>query len=314
MNKKNYLVIIFVFVVIVIIILAGLFFYFKKSGSPVKKVSTEKSIFSIIDDKENLWDSKTVQSYKIDAAEFRVYPLISSTNNLTAGYFEVLNNGKKVFASDPDYSINELISFQYNANKYVVVDDYSGGAHCCNTDYLFRINSAGDVKLIKTFDMGNAGIIKDSLLLKGNQLYFVLGDDRFSYFHTPYAGSYFFYQYYKLDGDNVIIANNDFKDSLIKTANDCQSALDQEMKDIATDSSGRTFSYWFNSLLCRVVNFELAGDEKSAWQGFDGYFQQAASISPSFTKDDFNEAVSAQSVKKEILDSMSQNRFFGQSI
>ncbi|MBX4200653.1 hypothetical protein KW786_00835 [Candidatus Parcubacteria bacterium] len=300
--------IIIIVVLVVLVALAGLVLHFykasidsagKSTNSNQDKNPSASAGFSILDDKD--FNSSTkMESYKLGDAEFKIYPMDDSTNK--GGYFEVYQQSKKVFSSEPNYGIGELVAFKLGENKYVIVDDYSGGAHCCDTDYLFRINKDSQVKLLKKFEMGNARLTKESLLFKNSKLYLVLMDDSFQYFHVPYALSYFFTQYYRLDGDNVVVANSDFKDDLIRTAEACEAKI---LKDpIKADDQGH---YWLNDLICYVTNYTLAGKQADALKKFDGYFNH---FYPSGTgKDEFGEVIKRDTLKKEIIDILKDERF-----
>ncbi len=283
----------------VLIVLAGALLFFYKNNIATQKSGAQNepqnqpAAFSVLDEKD--YTALTgMETYEVKSAEFKVY---APKNTLTApGYFEVYQSGTKVFASDPDYLISGLLSFVFGDTTYVVVKDYSGGAHCCDTDYLFRVNPAGQVKLIKTFDIGNVTISKDSLLLKNNKLYLVLIDDRFQYFHTAYVDSYFFNQYLRLDGDAVYAANQDFAEIIAKTAQDCRAKIAHDASDA-----------WLNDFLCYAANYTLIGKQNTALEDFNGFFNQ---FFPSGSgKDSFGETIQRDTLKQEIIETLQHDRF-----
>lgn len=303
MNKK--------LLIISIVILAGLFavgFYMMRdkenplvdSQPQNENQPAQQASFSVLDDKQFL-DSDTVESYKLGTAEFKIYPL-KEDPTMTGGWFEAINNGQRIFASNPNYRVAGLLTFEFAGSKYVVIRDFSGGAHCCDTDYLFRLSDNNNLKLIKTFDMGNGFIVKDSLVFTNNKLYFKLGDDRFAYFHVPYSASYMFVQYYELKGDQVALANQDFKEELIKNAKECETSLSAMVKKKTND-----FEEWFVQLLCYMANYMLAGQEETASQGFDIYFK--AFSGEAAVKDSFGTTLEPEKLKKEIFDSLEDKRF-----
>ncbi len=311
MSKKGYP---FILIIVLLVIFAGLWFFHLKNNTKVSSQTVSKApapqvnTFSILTDTD-FSASTTLQHYTLGPVTFSIYPLVQSASAINPGHFEVDDNGQKVFSSTPNYNVNELIAFTYNQNTYVVVDDYSGGAHCCDTDYLFRINPQNQVKLIKTLDMGNNSIIKSSLLFQNNTLYFVLGDDRFAYFHAPFAESYFFSQYYKLEGDNLVLANSDFAAEFTKNAQVCQTNLTQDLANVKSDPTLNLDS-WIPDLLCKVTSDTLAGNSTLAWQGFENYFAEFGAASPASVEDyDTQKPVVVANLKKEIMDTLNQQRF-----
>lgn len=294
-NKK----IVLLAVVVLVVVAGGLLFFYKNKitdqPQPViqNNSQTQSVALSILDDKDFTGSVKT-ESYKMGSVEFRMYN--SADIIKSPGYFEVYEGVKKIFASKPNYKIGGLLAFAFGENTYVVVKDYSGGAHCCDTDYLFRINVDSQVKLIKTFDMGNMTISKDSLLVKNNKLYLALLDDSFQYFHVAYVDSYFFTQYYQLNGDVVVSANKDFAPDLIKTAEDCRDKIIHDTKDT-----------WLNDFLCYAANYALVGKQDAAMADFNGFFNK---FFPSDTgKDAFGEVIKRDALKQEIIDTLKNDRF-----
>lgn len=303
MNKK------IAFILVIILTAgAGALLYFYKNNittqGPVVNTQdaaqTQQAVLSVLDEKD-FGSSNKVETYGMGSISFKLYPWVDGAN--TAGYFEVYQNGIKIFSSQPNYQVNGILAFVFGENKYVMVKDYSGGAHCCDTDYLFRINKSGEVKLIRTFEMGNATISKENLLAKNNKLYLVLTDDTFQYFHVPFAYSYFFPQYFQLNGDAVTLANNDFADVITKTAEDCKVKVAKA--PVQPDEDG---NYWLNSAVCYIANYALVGKQATALAEFDGFFNK---FFPTGTgKDAFGETITRAGVKKEIDESTKTNDRF----
>lgn len=68
----------------------------------------------------------------------------------------------------------------------VLVDSYTGGAHCCQLTQIFRAGAAGDVRQERNW--GNPGY-RLADLDKNGRAEFITADDRFSYRYTSYAFS-----------------------------------------------------------------------------------------------------------------------------
>jgi len=302
-----------IFIIVLLIILAGglLFFYKNKINTPAPsnnnqtQVPSQQTDFSVLAEKDFISLTGT-ESYNLGQVEFVIHAPKDDMQSM--GYFEVKQNGVKVFSSEPNYQITGLLSFSFGENKYVVVKDYSGGAHCCDTDYLFRINGQGQVKLIKKFDMGNTTIAKDNLLFKNHKLYFILTDDSFQYFHAPFADSYFFEQYLELRGDDVVLANKDFSSELIGRAEMCTQQLAEDTQAVKSDAT-LTINSWLPNALCRITNYTLAGSNL-AWQGFEEYFNVFKTASPTSVQDYLTKkSVDVATLKKEITEILQNERF-----
>ena len=81
-----------------------------------------------------------------------------------------------------------VLDLEHNATKDVVLDLYSGGAHCCFVEQVFYPSGAGYKKVERY--IGNPG---DEIvdLRHNGRLEFLTGDDAFAYRFTDYAASGF---------------------------------------------------------------------------------------------------------------------------
>jgi hypothetical protein len=68
----------------------------------------------------------------------------------------------------------------------VVIEAYSGGAHCCTTIHIVQLGS--DPRVIATIDAQNSGVRFEPTSTRG-VADMVLGDPTFAYWHAPYAAS-----------------------------------------------------------------------------------------------------------------------------
>lgn len=241
------------------------------SPEPIIKATTTPSViepqkpYSIIDEL-NFIKEKSVKEYKIGTALFKIFPQLE----MNFGHFEAYNNkNQRIYSSEPVYAISDLLSFEYKNNKYIVLQEYSGGAHCCFRAFIFILDAENNLNLIETLDLGNASISKDNLLYKDGKLYLLVDDDRFAYFYTPYAGSYFFKKYYLIEGDKLIIKNSDFKEKYINEAAGCKNELNSYFEKLTKgEVSDSSFGFELLSpyLTCLTANYILAGEEERAWQ------------------------------------------------
>ena len=105
--------------VLLLAVIVVLFFSYKKIGAPVNNIQpVGNNVFSIIDDKDYA-ESQSPESYKIGSVEVKLYPQNGfGEDNFKPGWFEVYNNGQKVFASNPNFSPEQILVFKYQDNKY----------------------------------------------------------------------------------------------------------------------------------------------------------------------------------------------------
>ncbi len=91
----------------------------------------------------------------------------------------------------------------------VLVEYYSGGAHCCTTLEAYRLSGDKLVYLDSVF-WGNGGyVVKD---LNNDGKYEIEGDDDiFAYAFTAYAGNRSFLKIYEFTGDKFVDATSGFR-------------------------------------------------------------------------------------------------------
>ncbi len=295
MNKKVLILIsLAVGVFVVILAAAGLIFYFffyqteraKIKGREETGEVSDSADFSILEAKEIPFGEE--YSYEIGTAEFVVYP--PDLENYQFGYFEVYNRGEKIYASAPLYMVLDILAFEYQGNKYVILSDYSGGAHCCFRDYIFYLTEDDELKFMGSLDLGETHILEESLLVKGKNLYLKIFDDRFAYFYTPYVNSYFFPQYLKVEGDQLTISNTDFQEDYLEQALGCENDLEEKLAEQKT----KEFENYSPLLVCITANYLLAGQEKKAWQKFEDYSVQVP-------LDYYGELVNLEQFKQDLI-------------
>ncbi len=246
-------------VLIIIVIAAAVYWFISK---PESVVEPEENYLSII-------ETETVSfgeghTYSIDSAEFIIYP--PDLDNFNFGYFEAYNNGELVYESVPQYAVLDFLAFETSDGKYFVLSDYSGGAHCCFKEYIFFLNDE-ELKPIKELYTGNASIREEDLVLKDNNIYLQVFDDRFAYFYTPYANSYFFFQHLKVDGDEIEIANSSFVLDHLQEVEKCENEIEEILPDSSLD-----FESYAPKLVCIAVNYIIASQEDKAWNKVQDYF------------------------------------------
>ena len=114
-----------------------------------------------------------------------------------------------VFSKEYGMSVNSIFKINFQENKLLLINFYTGGAHCCSVavPYFMKDNKFVEGKGLY---LGNVDIYsKDNFFIKDNRLFTNTYDDRFAYFETCYAssGSMFFPTYYELTMEPLEFVN-----------------------------------------------------------------------------------------------------------
>lgn len=83
-----------------------------------------------------------------------------------------------------------LIDLNHTGTDNVVLDLFSGGAHCCTIEQVFTYDATRGTYVMAEHNFGNPGDVLRDLGHDG-RYEFVSGDDRFAYRFTDYAASGF---------------------------------------------------------------------------------------------------------------------------
>lgn len=244
-------------------------------------------------------------SYKIGTAEFRIYKRNEPDEFGSYDWrdrLEVFNKGERLgdpSASPVDfYVISRITALRHNGDRYIFLQNWTGGAHCCQDEYVFRLDKDDSLRAIEILSLLDGELSSENIIQKNGYLYLKLMDLRFRYFHTSFAGSPVFYQYLIINGDQFIIRNGDFKEEYIKQAKIDQGELDKYLKN--TKIEEMQFPDWSPFLVQQTVNYLMAGESEKAWSEFDSYFQKFSAISSSSLKD-FDNYLTGYSGENNVL-------------
>ncbi len=151
-------------------------------------------------------------------------------------------------------------------NPDVVIETYSGGAHCCFGTYLFDLGSQPEMLL--DAQTGNCGgQFQD---LNGDGVYeFTTCDDSFAYTYCPYVASPKVMVVLALDKEKGYIPANP------KYAGQYAESIG-ESRTRATRGAAGESGEWDNTNKCSVLplvlNLLYSGQPDQAWQGYDQYY------------------------------------------
>ncbi|MBK6879131.1 MAG: hypothetical protein IPG99_22515 [Ignavibacteria bacterium] len=121
----------------------------------------------------------------------------------------------------------------------VLIEYYSGGAHCCTTLEAYRM-SGGKLAYLDSIFWRNGGyVVKD---LNEDKMYEVVGDDdMFAYAFTSYAGSRSFLRIYDFAGDKFVDVTSQFRPLVMDEIRTLEKDLSEATK-VPIDCSGDGFS------------------------------------------------------------------------
>ena len=268
----------------------------------------------IIYDGFSLWDEPFLREYEIENVKIKVLPNSSKRFGSRDAYFEIYSKGRRVFKSEKSYFIQTIFAFEYNENKYLVINyDPSGGMHCCFTPYIFLIDKNDNVKLIKKFQEIDISTYLDpvNFFIKNNKLHVFWSDPRFTFFDgLAFAYSPSFKRFFLIENEKVIEVSKDFKEDYLKEASEYEKEIrniirsaKKMSKEKLREEKDILYQKWFSRLLAKTVNLIMAGEKEKAFKEFDKSFEEFYSLSKSYYESRFKEK---DKIKKEILEMMKE--------
>lgn len=157
---------------------------------PGSKPNTE-NVFKY--DSENSNDNI---EFKVDNAEFELKRKVNSIETELT-----VTIGTKVnFTKNYKYAVNSITKLEFGDHSIVVINYYSGGAHCCSVAIPYLIKKDG-VYEGKELYLGNNDVFgEDNFFVKDNRLFALTVDDRFAYYEMSFveSGIMGFPSYYEL--------------------------------------------------------------------------------------------------------------------
>jgi hypothetical protein len=141
-------------------------------------------------------ETKTAQSGNVQA-EVSIIRSPDTGMCATAGKLRILRSGQL----SREYDISQLDGFCRIANlevrnldgtgdPEVIMDNFSGGAHCCTTSWIYRYDATTTRYLMTRHEWGNAGYRLEDINSDGIPE-FRTRDDRFAYQFASYAASFY---------------------------------------------------------------------------------------------------------------------------
>jgi hypothetical protein len=197
---------------------------------------------------------------------------------------ELFYNGRKIYEFE-DLALDEYTSlwcFSYKDYKYLVINSYTGGAHCCSVSDIFALTPNGDLKFVRSFISEYAYVDVDSLMIKNNKLYIEL-PYYFGNFFGPSLSGFSGVKYYLLDADKMIDAHYEFEEEYLKKAEQrSKECFSKEEPDITCIGEV-------------VYNYLMADEEKIAQETAEKFFNKFPDI-----KDDMGNKIILEEFMKEV--------------
>lgn len=174
-------------------------------------------------------------------------------------------------------SINQLSGTDVTGegNPDVIIETFSGGAHCCFSTVMFDLGQTAN-KVLHTRESECPGRFED---LDGDGVYeFITCDDIFAYAYCPYVSSPFaqVIMQYDLTDQRYLLASARFADQYI--------AAIAEHTALAETAAPGELGEWDNTTKCSVLpvllDYLYSGQTAQAWAEFDRLytFEDAAAF------------------------------------
>jgi hypothetical protein len=243
--------------------------------------------------KEKLYPLQDKEEYRIGDGEFKVVGKIKETLLPDIRVYKKHTELMKI--EEYPYGCG-LWCFSYNDYKYVILEGYTGGAHCCESQYIFVVTPNGELKFIRNITSEGA-ISLSSLIFKNGKLYIKLTDSRFEYFFGPHPFAFYVDQHFLIDGEKIILDNSEFKEEYIKKAK-------EKTKDCFEVKNWEEQA----PILCigeLVVNYLLAGEEETAWKIAEEFFNEFPDVKDAngnkITLEEFREEIKARLAMESLI-------------
>jgi hypothetical protein len=150
-----------------------------------------------------------------DSANFCSNLTVTSSDNKEVHKEECIERVSSIKADDLDS----------DGKKEILIETYTGGAHCCTSLYIARIQDK-KFSYLDTIYWGSCTYTVEDLNKDGKKE--IIGrNDMFAYFFTNFSMSRFPLQIYNLRKNKLKLVNKDFTSTIYKSINDLKEELKQ---------------------------------------------------------------------------------------
>jgi hypothetical protein len=197
-----------------------------------------------------------------DSVNFCSYLLVTSKNNGTVFQQDCMEKIISLSADDLDN----------DGTKEVLIETYTGGAHCCSSLILGRVKDSS-FSLLDTVYWGNCGFEVKDLNNDGKKE--VIGClDLFAYFYTNFSQSRFPVIIYALRNNSFVIVNKENKKIIYKDIKGLKTELNEYLKkgfDCIKKKNGKYDAFNTDAGAVQAILAAIVADYQSIGQAEKGY-------------------------------------------
>lgn len=160
---------------------------------------------------------------------------------------------------------------------YWVVEEYTGGTHCCNRHHFFSKSGPHESIRYVGSSFGTMNPLDNPWVCRGKNLYFEDSDVRFVAFHTKYAGSRLYIpRFYRLTPSSVVVHNRTFRDVYRDEIAEINWEIEEKARSrtskvsaIVSKTDDRPFSDELGQLIVqKTILYLFSGEKRKAWETF----------------------------------------------
>lgn len=160
------------------------------------------------------------------------YTLESTNDSVNYGSKLIVSRGSLlVYSSVSSDLISDIKAYDFtgDGSKEIVIEYYSGGAHCCFSLNIFSIYN-DKFTVLDTLFLGNAGYKVEDLDNNG-EFELITSNDMFAYEFTNYAQSRFSILIYQFKNNKLELVNNEFENEVLAHINELKDELKEYTKN-----------------------------------------------------------------------------------
>jgi hypothetical protein len=217
---------------------------------------------------------------------YKGYSIEKSLEKQEGYWFATLKRGERVVArfengGEQEYWTNfGLFSFLGNDAQQLIVEQYSGGAHCCYTYSLYDLGSDGRL-IFETEKFGTGNALTPVDVDGDGQLELVHSVMAFDYFHASHASSVFpeaVFSFDKKSGE-YRPANDKLSAYVLRDLKDDIKELETLKAEKSTDEPEIYSERYFSAVLQVTLKYIYAGKREEGWAYFNQEYKPHEGIS-----------------------------------
>lgn len=216
-------------------------------------------------------------------------------------WFATLRKGDRVLAKfeqggEKDWTSFGLFPFLGDGAKQLVIEQYSGGAHCCYSDWIYDLS--GNPRVVYDNEKYGTGNLLSPVDLDGDGKYELKQSVMaFDYFHLSHASSVFpeaIFAYDQKAGE-YRPANRKFSAHVLRD-------IGKDLKELETlkgesDKSDEGYSdNYFSAVLQVTLKYIYAGEREKGWAFFNQEYKTHTGIAKEKMRAEINEVLRGEPI------------------